>query len=106
MNYGDGSSFRVKILDNRGNPLNNTNVTFNINGVFYNRVTDNYGIARLGIRLTTGEYIVTSIYGDYSKGNNIIISNSGSTTYDSFGISHNRGFYNVSSLNVSIFVMN
>ena len=103
MNYGDGSSFRVKILDNRGNPLNNTNVTFNINGVFYNRVTDNYGIARLGIRLTTGEYIVTSIYGDYSKGNNIIISNSGSTTYDSFGISHNRGFYNVSSLNVSIF---
>lgn len=49
MNYGDGSSFRVKILDNRGNPLNNTNVTFNINGVFYNRVTDNYGIARLGL---------------------------------------------------------
>ena len=29
MNYGDGSSFRVKVLNSQGNPLKNTEVVFN-----------------------------------------------------------------------------
>ena len=34
----------------------------NINGVFYDRITDNAGIARLNINLMPGEYIITSMY--------------------------------------------
>lgn len=59
MNYMDGSKFRAKVLDGQGKPLCNKNVSFNINGVFYNRITDNYGIARLNIRLMQGNYIIT-----------------------------------------------
>lgn len=104
MNYGDGSSFRVKVLDSQGNPLKNTEVVFNINGIFYNKVSDNQGIARIGIRLLAGEYIATTTHGSYSVGNKIIVSyNVTNSVFSSFGISHNSGFYNVSSLNVSIF---
>ncbi|WP_176606043.1 hypothetical protein [Methanobrevibacter smithii] len=28
MNYGDGSRFRVKVLNSQGNPLKNTEVVF------------------------------------------------------------------------------
>ncbi len=36
MTYGDGSNFTAQTLDGQGKPLANQNVTFNINGVFYN----------------------------------------------------------------------
>ena len=38
MTYGDGSNFTAQTLDGQGKPLANQNVTFNINGVFYNKV--------------------------------------------------------------------
>ncbi len=38
MTCQDGSKFRVSVLDGQGNPLANQNITFNVNGVFYNRV--------------------------------------------------------------------
>ena len=44
MNYLDGSKFQVKTLDGEGKPLANQNVTFNVNGVFYNKVSDKDGI--------------------------------------------------------------
>ena len=47
--YGDGSYFEVIVLDDVGNRYPNQMVNFNINGIFYNRVSDNYGIARLKI---------------------------------------------------------
>ena len=37
-------------------------IIFNINGVFYDRTTDNEGIARLNINLMAGKYIITSMY--------------------------------------------
>ena len=39
MTYGDDSNFTAQTLDGQGKPLANQNVTFNINGVFYNKVT-------------------------------------------------------------------
>ena len=62
MHYRDGSKFKSTLLDSQGNPLANKTVTFNINGVFYNRTTDSDGVASLNINLMAGEYIITSMY--------------------------------------------
>ena len=74
MTYGDGSNFTAQTLDGQGKPLANQNVTFNINGVFYNKVTDDNGVASLTIRLISGKYIITSYWNDFQTGNTIIIS--------------------------------
>lgn len=62
MKYRDGSKFEAKLLDGRGRPFANQTITFNINGVFYERTTDASGIARLNINLMAGQYIITSMY--------------------------------------------
>ena len=74
MTYGDGSNFTAQTLDGHGKPLANQNVTFNINGVFYNKVTNDNGVASLTMRLMSGKYIITSYWNDFQTGNTIIIS--------------------------------
>ena len=74
MTYGDGSNFTAQTLDGQGKPLANQNVTFNINGVFYNKITDDNGVASLTMRLMSGKYIITSYWNDFQTGNTIIIS--------------------------------
>ncbi|WP_407379989.1 C1 family peptidase [Methanobrevibacter sp.] len=74
MTYLDGSKFTAKILDGEGNPLANVTITFNINGVFYNRTTNSSGFASLNIRLIPGEYIITSMYGNAVIANTITIT--------------------------------
>ncbi len=51
MGYRDGSTFNATFLDAHGNPLANQTLRFNVNGVFYNRVSDENGIASLNINL-------------------------------------------------------
>ena len=80
MYYRDGHKFTANVVDEVGNPLAKSNVTFNINGVFYTRVTDNEGNARLNINLNVGEYIITSTdYKGLSVANKIKISKCNST---------------------------
>ena len=74
MNFQDGSKFSAKTLDGQGNPLANQNIIFNVNGVFYNRVSDGNDVASLTINLLRGEYIITSMWSDYQTGNKITIS--------------------------------
>ena len=74
MAYGDGSKFTAQTLDGQGKPLANQNVSFNINGIFYNEITDDNGIASLNIDLMSGKYIITSSWNDFQTGNNIKIS--------------------------------
>ena len=74
MTYEDGSNFTAQTLDGQGKPLANQNVTFNINGVFYNKITDDNGVASLTMRLMSGKYIITSYWNDFQTGNTIIIS--------------------------------
>ena len=62
MKYKDGTKFEAKLLDGQGKAFPNQKVTFNINGVFYPKTTDENGIARLAINLPAGEYIITSMY--------------------------------------------
>ena len=73
MTYQDGSTFNVTVLDGQGNPAKEVKVTFNINGVFYNRETDSRGIAKLNINLIAGEYIITSEYDGLKIANTITI---------------------------------
>ena len=73
MKYLDGSKFTAQTLDGQGNPLTNQNVSFNINGVLYQKVTDKEGIALLNITLLAGEYIITSYWNDFQVGNTIKI---------------------------------
>lgn len=73
MKYLDGSAFHARVVDGQGNPLANQIVKFNVNGVFYNKVTNDEGIASLNIRLMKGEYIITSIYNGFETGNTIKI---------------------------------
>ena len=58
--FRNGTQYVAKFLDSNGKALANTDVKFNINGVFYTRVTDEKGIARLNIRLDPASYIITA----------------------------------------------
>ena len=74
MTYMDGSKFTAQTLDGHGKPLANQNVSFNVNGVFYHKVTGDDGVASLTINLMSGKYIITSSWNDFQTGNNITIS--------------------------------
>lgn len=58
--YGTSTPFEVTILDENGDISINHQVTFNLNGRFYTRTTDDEGVARLNINLDVGEYIITT----------------------------------------------
>ena len=60
--FGDITPFSAKLVTGHGLPAIGKTVTFNINGVFYNRTTDLLGIARLNINLLPGVYIITSMF--------------------------------------------
>ena len=74
MKYRDGTQFKANLVDGQGKPYANQAVIFNINGVFYNRMTDGNGQAKLNINLMPGEYIITSSYNGSSIANTIKIS--------------------------------
>ena len=74
MKYRDGTQFKATLVDGQGKPYAGQSVTFNINGVFYNRVTDSTGTAKLNINLMAGQYIITSSYNGSSISNTITIS--------------------------------
>ncbi len=74
MTYKDGTQFTVSLIDGEGKALADAKITFNINGVFYDRTTDANGTAKLNINLMPGEYIITSEYGTAAISNTIIIA--------------------------------
>ena len=70
--YRNGTQFVVKVLNKDGTLANGTNITFNINGVFYTRDVVN-GTAQLSINLYPSEYQITTIYEGLSVGNNVTV---------------------------------
>lgn len=72
-NYGEPGTYDVAVVDGQGNPVVGQNVTININGVFYNRLTDSNGVARLNINLLAGEYIATAYYGTAAISNRVTV---------------------------------
>ena len=71
--YKNGTQYNVRALDGQGNPLANQEITFNINGVFYTKTTNDKGIATLNINLHPGKYIITAIYNNCFVSNNITV---------------------------------
>ena len=60
--YRNATQYSVQVFDATGKAVGKGEVvTFNINGRFYNRTTDENGIATLNINLPQGEYVITEI---------------------------------------------
>ena len=59
--YRNESQFFISLIDGEGKSVSGVNITMNINGVFYNRTTNENGTAKLNINLEPGEYILTAI---------------------------------------------
>lgn len=59
--YRNATQYTARFVDTSGNPLANTAITFNINGVFYNRNTNNDGVAKLNINLNPNNYTITAL---------------------------------------------
>ena len=72
--YGTSDQVVAHVIDGQGNNLAGATVTFNINGIFYDRVTNSDGDARLNIRLPAGKYIITSIYNGAAISNTITVT--------------------------------
>ena len=73
--YHNSTQYSATFTDGLGDPLDNEEVSFNIHGVFYNRKTDQNGVARLNINLESGEYVLTAYNpcDGYSYSNNITV---------------------------------
>ena len=59
--YKNNTQYYATFTDSQGTILNNATVKFNINGVYYERKTNEKGTARLNINLNSGDYILTAI---------------------------------------------
>ena len=59
--YRNASQYVIKLIGDDGKAAKaNEIVTFNINGVFYNRTTDATGHVKLNINLQPAKYIITA----------------------------------------------
>jgi hypothetical protein len=72
-NYGTKDQFVATLVDGHGKSYANQTVMFNVHGVFYNRVTDSSGQAKLNINLMPSEYIITSSYNGTNVANKITV---------------------------------
>lgn len=70
--YKNDSQFVVRVVCDDGSYAGaGEKVTFNINGVIYERITNETGHVKLNINLSPGQYIITTYYGDCVEGNRI-----------------------------------
>lgn len=72
--YRTSDQFIATLVDGQGKAFVGVKVSFNINGVFYERVTDSNGQAKLNINLQPGEYIITSTYNGCNIANTVKIN--------------------------------
>lgn len=58
--FKNATQYYGTFLNSQGDAAKNTKVSFNINGKFYTRTTNENGIAKMDINLNAGEYIITA----------------------------------------------
>ena len=73
MYFGSGASYKVKVLDDWGNPLKGAKVTFVINKRTYTKTTDSNGYASLTINLKPNTYTITASYNGYKVSNKVVV---------------------------------
>jgi predicted outer membrane repeat protein len=72
--YKNGTQYSVKLIGPDGNAVGaGEKVTFNVNGIFYTRITDENGIATLTINLPPSNYVITADYNGCRVANNITV---------------------------------
>ena len=72
--YKNGTQYSVKLLGSDGKAVGaGEKVTFNVNGIFYTRITDASGIATLTINLPPNDYVITADYNGCRVANNITV---------------------------------
>ncbi len=72
MDYLDGSKYKVRAMDDNGNPVGSGIVVkIKVNGVTYSVKTDKKGYATLPIRLQPKTYTITSTYKGFTVKNTI-----------------------------------
>ena len=72
--YKNDSQYIVRLVNDDGSYVGAGEVvTFNINGVFYNRTTNSSGYAKLNINLNPGDYIITAEYSGCKVSNIITV---------------------------------
>lgn len=89
--YGDGTPFAVNVTAG-------DEVTFEINGITATVIADGNGIAKIGVNLTSGSYIIATVWNNISIVNYILIK----STIDSSDITRGYG----SNYNYSIKLLN
>ena len=62
--FSKDEAYNATLTYDDGTPVFNKTITFDINGVKYNRVTDNHGVASLNIRLNQGTYVIATSFTD------------------------------------------
>ena len=74
MHYDDGSTYKVRVFDNNGNPLKaNEKVTFTVGNKKTTVKTDKKGYATLKLNYKSGLYTVTAKYKDFIIANIVYI---------------------------------
>ena len=72
--YGGKEVYRIKVLDDFGNPVSNGQlVKFTINGKVYNVKTDDEGYAFIYLNLKPKSYTVSASYHNFNVYNKIIV---------------------------------
>lgn len=74
MYYDDGSTYKVRVFDDNGNPVKSgQKVTFAIGKKVYYKKTDKNGYAKLKIPSKPGSYAIGARYNDYVVTNTLLV---------------------------------
>ena len=73
--YGTKTKFDLKLLDKKGNPMKNQEVSFKVHGVTYKSLTNENGMASLDLNLKAGTYTITYSADGLSGKNKYVVKN-------------------------------
>jgi hypothetical protein len=73
--YAKKTTYSVKLVDSKGNPLAGKVVSFAINNKIVGATTNSKGVAKLKVKLKPGNYVVTAQFGDTTVLSQIKVKN-------------------------------
>ena len=108
VRFANGAPLTISLLDN-GTPLANRTIVFTINGVDYNRVTNNKGKASLNINLLPGTYPTTVHFvgdGTYNSQTSYCIVRVISNSIPQKEIKQDTNYFEVNKINLYVLTKN